>query len=189
MAGTPLRGKGTAMTQEQQKSAMLGASRLQAQNVIQDVASRGTYKGAIVPGVLEGLVKLAPFGVGDAAANAIESTFRTDPTGLIGPDVDQQKLAQAQVAFATAYLRSTSGAAFGASEVANTIKEFFPLRGEGDSVIKQKEEARDRAVEGMAMGSTREGRAYMDKYRKPNATNVITNPQFPGFSVAKPKNP
>jgi len=64
MAGTPLRGKGTAMTQEQQKSAMFGASMLQAQNVIQDVASRGTYKGAIVPGVLEGLVRLAPFGVG-----------------------------------------------------------------------------------------------------------------------------
>jgi len=183
MAGTPLRGKGTAMTQEQQKSAMFGASMLQAQNVIQDVASRGTYKSAIVPGVLEGLAKLAPFGVGDAAANAIESTFRIDPTGLIGPDVDQQKLAQAQVAFATAYLRSTSGAAFGPPEVANTIKEFFPLRGEGDSVIKQKEEARDRAVEGMAMGSNREGRVYMDKYRKPNATNVITNPQFPGFSI------
>lgn len=186
IAGTPLRGKGTAMTQEQQKSAMFGASMLQAQNVIQDVASRGTYKSAIVPGVLEGLVKLAPFGVGDAAANAIESTFRTDPTSLVGPNVDQQKLAQAQIAFATAYLRSTSGAAFGPSEVANTIKEFFPLRGEGDAVIKQKEEARDRAVEGMAIGSNKEGRAYMDKYRKPSGTNVITNPQFPGFSIGKP---
>ena len=184
--GTPLRGKGTAMTQDQQKSAMFGASMLQAQNVIQDVAKRGTYKAAVVPGVLEGLVKLAPLGIGDAAANAVESAFRADPTGFVGPNEDQQKLAQAQIAFATAYLRSTSGAAFGPSEVANTIKEFFPLRGEGDAVIKQKEEARNRAVEGMAMGSTKEGRAYMDKYRKPSATNVITHPQFPGFSIGKP---
>jgi hypothetical protein len=183
MAGTPLRGKGTAMTQEQQKSAMFGASMLQAQNVIQDVASRGTYKAAVVPGVLEGLVRLAPLGIGDAAANAVESAFRSDPTGLVGPDVDQQKLAQAQVAFATSYLRSTSGAAFGPSEVANTIKEFFPLRGEGDAVIKQKEAARNRAVEGMAMGANQAGRAYMDKYRTPSATDVITNPQFPGFSI------
>ena len=183
MAGTPLRGKGTAMTQEQQKSAMFGASMLQAQNVIQDVASRGTYKAAVVPGVLEGLVRLAPLGIGDAAANAVESAFRSDPTGLVGPNVDQQKLAQAQVAFATSYLRSTSGAAFGPSEVANTIKEFFPLRGEGDAVIKQKEAARNRAVEGMAMGANQAGRAYMDKYRTPSATDVITNPQFPGFSI------
>jgi hypothetical protein len=185
MAGTPLRGKGTAMTQEQQKSAMFGASMLQAQNVIQDVASRGTYKAAVVPGVLEGLVRLAPLGIGDAAANAVESAFRSDPTGLVGPNVDQQKLAQAQVAFATAYLRSTSGAAFGPSEVANTIKEFFPLRGEGDAVIQQKEAARNRAVEGMAMGANQAGRAYMDKYRTPSATDVITNPQFPGFSIKK----
>jgi YD repeat-containing protein len=185
MAGTPLRGKGTAMTQEQQKSAMFGASMLQAQNVIQDVASRGTYKAAVVPGVLEGLVRLAPLGIGDAAANAVESAFRSDPTGLVGPNVDQQKLAQAQVAFATSYLRSTSGAAFGPSEVANTIKEFFPLRGEGDAVIKQKEAARNRAVEGMAMGANTAGRAYMDKYRTPSATDVITNPQFPGFSIKK----
>ena len=183
MAGTPLRGKGTAMSMEQQKSAMFGASMLQAQNVIQDVASRGTYKAAVVPGVLEGLVRLAPLGIGDAAANAVESAFRSDPTGFVGPNEDQQKLAQAQVAFATSYLRATSGAAFGPSEVANTIKEFFPLRGEGDAVIKQKEAARDRAVEGMAMGANQAGRAYMDKYKAPSAANVITNPQFPGFSI------
>jgi hypothetical protein len=176
MAGTPLRGKGTAMTDTQHNAALFGSAMAQAQSVIKDVASRGTYKSAIVPGVLEGLVKLAPFGVGDAAANAIESTFRTDPTGLVGPDKDQQKLAQAQIAFATAYLRKTSGAAFGAQEVANTIKEFFPLRGEGDDVIQQKEAARDRVIEGIALGTNKEGRAHINKY---------SNPQFPGFSIAK----
>jgi hypothetical protein len=175
-AGTVLRGKGTPMNQDQSNAALFGGAMTQAQSVIKDVASRGTYKSAIVPGVLEGLVKLAPFGVGDAAANAIESTFRTDPTGLVGPDKDQQKLAQAQIAFATAYLRKTSGAAFGAQEVANTIKEFFPLRGEGDDVIQQKEAARDRVIEGIALGTNKEGRAHINKY---------SNPQFPGFSIAK----
>lgn len=179
-AGTVLRGKGAAMTDSQSNAALFGGAMTQAQSVIKDVAGRNTYKSAVVPGVLEGLVKLAPFGVGDAAANAIESTFRIDPTGLIGPDQDQQKLAQAQIAFATAYLRKTSGAAFGAQEIANTIKEFFPLRGEGDAVIQQKDAARDRVIEGMKISTTRKGQEHINKYASP-----ATNPQFPGFSIAK----
>ena len=180
MAGTPLRGKGTAMTQDQSNAALFGGSMAQAQSVIRDVASRGTYKSAVVPGLLEGLVKLAPFGVGDAAANAVESAFRVDPTGFVGPNKDQQKLAQAQIAFATAYLRKTSGAAFGPQEVANTIKEFFPLQGEPDAVIKQKDESRERVIEGIALGTTKEGREHINKY-----ADGATNSQFPGFRVVK----
>jgi hypothetical protein len=181
VAGTPLRGKGTAMNNEQSNAALFGGAMTQAQSVIKDVASRGTYKSAVVPGLLEGLVKLAPFGVGDAAANAVESTFRSDPTGWVGPNQDQQKLAQAQIAFATAYLRKTSGAAFGPQEVANTIKEFFPLRGEPDAVIQQKDAARDRVIEGISLGTNKEGRAHIGKY-----ASGATNPQFPGFSIVKP---
>jgi len=107
---------------------------------------------------------MVPFGVGENIGNVIQSTFNADPTGLIGPNADQQKLAQAQLAFATAYLRKTSGAAFGASEVSNTIKEFFPLIGDSQKVIAQKEAARDRAVEGMKMSTNKEGRKYIEGY-------------------------
>ena len=68
------------------------------------------------------------------------------------------------MAFATAYLRKTSGAAFGASEVANTIKEFFPLVGEGKKVVDQKAAARDRAIEGMKISTNKEGRKYIENY-------------------------
>lgn len=163
-AGTPLRGKGTAMTDTQHNAAMFGGAMAQAQNTIQQIERSGTNKSvAVVPGLLTGLVNMAPFGAGEGFANAIEATFRADPTRLVGPDVEQQRLAQAQLAFATAYLRKTSGAAFGPSEVANTIKEFFPLRGEPDEVVKQKAASRARVVRGMALGTTAEGRKHIEE--------------------------
>jgi hypothetical protein len=160
----PLMGKGTAMTEAQSNAAMFGGAMSQAQNTIKQLEKSGTVKNAVVPGLLSGLAQMVPFGVGENIGNVIQSTFNADPTGLIGPNADQQKLAQAQLAFATAYLRKTSGAAFGASEVSNTIKEFFPLIGDSQKVIAQKEAARDRAVEGMKMSTNKEGRKYIEGY-------------------------
>ena len=162
--GVPLMGKGTAMTETQSNAAMFGGAMAQAQNTIKQLEKSGTVKNAVVPGLLTGLAQMVPFGVGDGIGNVIQSTFNADPTGLIGPNADQQKLAQAQLAFATAYLRKTSGAAFGASEISNTIKEFFPLIGEGEKVIAQKAAARERAVEGMKISTNREGKKYIEGY-------------------------
>jgi len=164
VAGTPLMGKGTAMTEAQSNAAMFGGAMSQAQNTIKQLEKSGTIKNAVVPGLLTGLAQMVPFGVGEGIGNVIQSTFNADPTGLIGPNAEQQKLAQAQLAFATAYLRKTSGAAFGASEVSNTIKEFFPLIGEGEKVIAQKAAARERAIEGMKMSTSKEGKKYIETY-------------------------
>jgi hypothetical protein len=163
-AARPLMGKGTAMTETQSNAAMFGGAMAQAQNVIKQLEKAGTVKNAVVPGVLTGLAQMVPFGVGENIGNVIQSTFNADPTGLVGPNAAQQKLAQAQLAFAIAYLRKTSGAAFGASEVANTIKEFFPLAGEGDKVIAQKAAARDRALEGMKISTNKEGRKFIESF-------------------------
>ena len=183
-AGTPLMGKGTAMTEAQSNAAMFGGAMAQAQNTIKQLEKSGTVKNAVVPGLLTGLAQMVPFGVGENIGNVIQSTFNADPTGLIGPNADQQKLAQSQLAFATAYLRKTSGAAFGASEVSNTIKEFFPLIGDSQKVIAQKEAARDRAVEGMKMSTSKEGRKYIEGYGGGGAPAGIG-----GIPNATPTNP
>jgi hypothetical protein len=162
--GAQLVGKGQAMTEAQSNAAMFGGAMAQAQNTIKQLEKTGTVKNAVVPGLLTGLAQMVPFGVGENIGNVITSTFNADPTGLIGPNADQQKLAQAQLAFAIAYLRKTSGAAFGASEVSNTIKEYFPLQGEGNSVIAQKAAARDRALEGMKISTSKEGKKYIENY-------------------------
>jgi hypothetical protein len=185
-AGTPLMGKGTAMTETQSNAAMFGGAMAQAQNTIKQLEKSGTVKNAVVPSLLTGLAQMVPFGVGDGIGNVIQSTFNADPTGLIGPNAAQQKLAQAQLAFATAYLRKTSGAAFGASEISNTIKEFFPLIGEGDKVIAQKAAARERAIEGMKISTGREGRKYIEGYAGGGAPAAAGGGGIPN---ATPTNP
>jgi hypothetical protein len=152
------------MTEGQSNAALFGGSMAQANSTMRELEKAGTVKNAVIPAMMQSLVGLVPLGVGEKVADQIESIARTDPTSLVGPNANQQRLAQAQIAFATAWLRKTSGASFGASEVSNTIKEFFPMIGEGDTVIKQKTEARERAIDGMRLGTTKEGQAYIDKY-------------------------
>ena len=152
------------MTETQSNAALFGGAMAQANSNMRELEKAGTVKNAVIPAMMQSLVGLVPLGVGEKVADQIESIARTDPTSLVGPNADQQRLAQAQIAFATAYLRKTSGASFGASEVSNTIKEFFPMIGEGDKVIKQKTEARERAIEGMKISTTKEGQAYIDRY-------------------------
>ena len=152
------------MTETQSNAALFGGSMAQAHATMNELEKSGTVKNAVIPSAMQTLAGLVPLGVGDKVADMIESTAKTDPTGMFGPNQNQQRLGQAQIAFATAWLRKTSGASFGAAEVANTIKEFFPTIGEGNSVIKQKKEARERAIEGMKLGTTKEGQAYIDRY-------------------------
>lgn len=164
------------MTETQSNAALFGGAMNQAQTVITQLEKAGTVKNAIVPGVLQSVVKLIPFGPGDQAASIIESIARADPTSLFGPDQNQQKLGQAQIAFATAWLRKTSGAAFGGSEIANTIAEYFPLIGEGEAVIKQKAESRKRAIEGLRLSTGAQGKAYIDKYGGTSAGGASNDP-------------
>jgi hypothetical protein len=153
-----LKSESEPLNEFQGKAVLFGSSMKQANNVIDQLSKEGTITPAVAPEFLSGIVKLAPLGVGDAAANAIQAAFRNDPTGFVGPDKNQQKLAQAQLGFAIPYLRQTSGASFGAQEVANTIAEFFPLIGEGQEVIDQKAASRKRVIESMKAVSGRGAR-------------------------------
>jgi hypothetical protein len=162
---TQLMGKTPAMTETQSNAATFGGAMMQAQNTIDQLEKTGTVKNAVVPGLLTGLAKLVPLGVGENLGNVIQSTFNADPTGLIGPNADQQKLAQAQLSFSIAYLRKTSGAAFGATEVSNTIQEYFPVIGDSEKVIAQKTAARKRAIDGMRISTNAEGKKYIDSFK------------------------
>lgn len=118
-----------------------------------------------------------------------ESAIRQITDSLGGITNDQARLAQAQLSFAVAYLRKTSGAAFGPSEILNTVQEFFPLIGEETPVMNQKSKSRERAIEGMKISTNSEGKKYISSFQNPApASNAVTNPSFPGFSIpGKPK--
>jgi|LauGreDrversion2_5_1035112.scaffolds.fasta_scaffold00544_5 hypothetical protein len=158
----------SALTESQGNAAMFGSAMAQAQQVLTQAEREGTTTGAGTVNLAQGIVKYVPLGVGDKLVNDIYALAVNDPTKLFGPDVNQQKVGQAQLAFAIAYLRKTSGAAFGASEVANTIMEYFPSVGEDKAVVKQKAESRKRAIAGMKMGAGREGAKFIEQYESPS---------------------
>jgi len=169
--GTPLVGaaKAGALTEAQGNAALFGSAMAQAQGVLDQVEKRGTRTGPVTTSLAQGIVKYVPLGVGDKLVGDVYALAMQDPTKLFGPDVDQQKLGQAQLAFSIAYLRKTSGAAFGPSELANTVNEFFPQIGEDASVTKQKSEARKRAIKGMKISAGKEGSKFIEEYEAPGA--------------------
>jgi hypothetical protein len=186
-ARTQLMGKGTALTESQSNAAMFGSAMAQAQQVLDKAQKEGTTTGAGTVNLAQGIVKYVPLGVGDKLVNDIYALAVNDPTKLFGPDVNQQKVGQAQLAFAIAYLRKTSGAAFGPSEVANTIMEYFPSVGEDQAVVKQKAESRKRAIAGMKMGAGREGAKFIEQYESPAAGKAGSSASDPlGLFPAKP---
>ena len=168
---TPLVGsaKAGALTEGQSNAALFGSAMAQAQGVLDQVEKRGTRTGPVTTSLVQGIAKYVPLGIGDKLVQDIYAVAVTDPTKLFGPDVDQQKLGQAQLAFSIAYLRKTSGANFGASEVMNTINEYFPQIGEDASVTKQKSEARKRAIKGMKISAGKEGSKFIEEYETPSA--------------------
>lgn len=167
--GERMKGKTTGLTEAQSNAAMYGSAMAQAQQVIDKAEREGTTTGAATTNLAQGIVKYVPLGVGDKLVSDIYALSVNDPTKLFGPDVNQQKIGQAQLAFAIAYLRKTSGAAFGPSEVANTIMEYFPAIGEDKSVIKQKAESRKRAIAGMKIGAGGEGKKFIEGYEAPSS--------------------
>ena len=186
--GTPFVGKGEKMTEVQSNAAMFGGAMAQAQNTIRQLSKDGVTTPNVLSETLKGIARLSPeiLGSGENAADSVDAimTLVARAVPAIGNDTNQRKLAQAQISFAIAYLRKTSGAAFGPSEVSNTIKEFFPLQNESEAVGKQKEAARDRAIEGMKISTNSEGKKYISSFQNPApASNAVTNPSFPGFSI------
>ena len=185
--GERVRGKSAGLTEGQGNAAMFGSAMAQAQQVFDKVEKEGTTTGAVATNLAQGIVKYVPLGVGDKLVNDIYALAVNDPTKLFGPDVNQQKLGQAQLAFSIALLRKTSGAMFGPSEVANTIMEYFPAIGEDASVVKQKAESRKRAIAGMKMSAGREGAKFIEQYESPAAGKAGSSASDPlGLFPAKP---
>jgi hypothetical protein len=163
-----MKGKSTGLTEGQSNAAMFGSAMAQAQQVFNQAEKEGTTTGAGTVNLAQGIVKYVPLGIGDKLVNDIYALAVNDPTKLFGPDINQQKIGQAQLAFSIAYLRKTSGANFGPSEVANTIMEYFPSVGEDKSVVKQKAESRKRAIAGMKISAGNEGKKFIEGYESPS---------------------
>ena len=178
-AGVPFVGKSAALTESQSNAALFGSGMAQAQNVLAQASKKGVDTAPVTTSVVQGLVKYVPFGVGDKLVQDVMSVAQQDPTKLFGPDAEQQKVGQAQLAFAIAYLRKTSGANFGQSELVNTMNEFFPSIGEDKSMIQQKAKARERVVEGMRLAAGSQGSKFIKQYQGEDSGTSATSANDP----------
>lgn len=165
-AGVPFVGKSAGMTEAQGNAALFGSGMAQAQNVLAKASSKGVDTAPVTTSIVQGIVKYVPFGVGDKLVQDVMSVAQQDPTKLFGPDVEQQKVGQAQLAFAISYLRKTSGANFGQSELVNTMNEFFPSIGEDKAMVTQKAKARERVVQGMKLVAGPQGGKFIKQYEE-----------------------
>jgi hypothetical protein len=146
--GTPLRGKGTALTESQGNATAYGMRMREANAILEPLEKAGKTNTGLIKGAVGGVVGLVPF-IGDKLEDASGSIFNTLPQVLGGLSPEQQQVAQARINFITAILRKESGAAIGASEFANAEKNYFPKPGDDAATIAQKQAARKTAIRAM----------------------------------------
>jgi hypothetical protein len=131
--GTPLRGKGTALSESQSNAVAYGMRMKEANSILEDMAQKGTLRGANIESV--------PF-IGESLGKAL-------PSVLGGTSAAQQQVNQAKSNFITAVLRKESGAVISDSEFDREDRKYFPQANDSDKVIKQKENARKLAIKAM----------------------------------------
>jgi hypothetical protein len=130
MAGTPLRGKGQAMTESQSNATAYGMRMKEANAILDTMAKQGALRGANIEAV--------PL-VGESLGKVLPSVFG-------GTSAAQQQVNQAKSNFITAVLRKESGAVISDSEFDREDKKYFPQVNDSPTVIKQKENARKLAI-------------------------------------------
>jgi hypothetical protein len=148
VVGTPLRGKGAALTESQGNATAFGMRMKEANSVLEPLEKAGRTNTGLIKGAVSGAVGLVPF-IGDKLEDASGSIFNALPQVLGGLSPEQQQVAQARINFITALLRKESGAAIGASEFATAEKNYFPKPGDDAATIAQKQQARKTAIKAM----------------------------------------
>ena len=147
--GTPLKGKGTALTESQGNATAFGMRMLESNKLLNDLEGKGTTSGGRIKGAIEGtLTSLVPY-MGENLAQGAGAIMNTLPGIAGGPNESQQLYQQAKTNFITAVLRKESGAAIGQNEFNTEDKKYFPQAGNTNAVIKQKQEARELAIKAM----------------------------------------
>jgi hypothetical protein len=146
--GTPLRGKGTALTETQSNATAFGMRMKEANSILTSLEQTGVKNTGLISGVTGSIVGVVPL-IGDKLTGMTESVFNVLPQIMGGLSPEQQQVAQARLNFITANLRKESGATLLPSEFITEEKKYFPKPGDDATVIAQKQKARNLALKAM----------------------------------------
>jgi hypothetical protein len=139
---------GKPLTEAQGNSVAFGARALEANKIATELENKGFRNTGAIRTAVGGFVGMTPF-VGEQLEQGVRSTFNVAPTFLGGTNEEQQQVEQARRNFVSAVLRKESGAAIGVDEYKNEERKYFPQAGDTDKVIKQKQKARELAIEAL----------------------------------------
>jgi hypothetical protein len=145
----PLKGKGTPLNEGQGNATAFGMRMAESHKLLSELEKAGTTSGGRIKGAVQGtLSSLVPY-QGERLAEGAGAVMNVMPGFLGGPNENQQAYMQGKENFITAVLRKESGAAIGADEYSREDRKYFPQAGDSEKVIKQKQRARELAIDAM----------------------------------------
>lgn len=148
-AGVPLVGASNKpLTESQGNATAFGMRMKESHDLLKKLESAGEKNTGVVSGAIKSVVGLTPF-IGDKLSDVTGDVFNVLPSIVGGLSSEQQQVQNARINFITAVLRKESGASISPGEFATAEKLYFPKPGESDTVVKQKQRARDLAIEAM----------------------------------------
>ena len=139
---------GGKLTESQGNATAFGMRAKESNALLSQLEQGGTKNTGVVRSAVASTLGMTPF-IGEKLEQGVSSAMNTLPGFLGGPDAAQQATDQARRNFVTAVLRKESGAAISPSEFANEAQKYFPQPGDVDSVIKQKQNARETAIKAL----------------------------------------
>ena len=182
VAGTPLRGKGTALTETQSNATAFGMRMKEANSILTSLEKAGIKNTGLISGVAGSVVGVIPL-IGDKLEGMTGSVFNLLPQIMGGLSPEQQQTAQARLNFITANLRKESGATLLPSEFITEERKYFPKPGDDATVIAQKQKARNLALKAMEIQAG-PGAKNIQQYQ----TGVVGGAES-GIPNATPTNP
>jgi hypothetical protein len=144
----PLKGKAAGLNESQGNATAFGMRMKQAHDLLTGLEKSGATDTGLVRGAIGGTLGLTPL-IGDKLDDATGNIFNALPAVLGGLNEQQQQTVNARINFITALLRKESGAAIGPNEFSTAEKLYFPKPGDSASVIAQKQNARNLAIQAM----------------------------------------
>jgi hypothetical protein len=136
------------LTETQSNATAFGMRAKESNALLSQLEKSGTKDTGVVRSAVSGTLGMTPF-IGEKLEQGATSAMNVLPTFLGGPNAAQQATDQARRNFVTAVLRKESGAVISPSEFAGEAQKYFPQPGDADSVIKQKQNARELAIKAL----------------------------------------
>ena len=139
---------GGKLTESQGNATAFGMRAKESNALLNQLEQSGTKNTGVVRSAVASTFGMTPF-IGEKLEQNVSSAMNVLPSAMGGPNAAQQATDQARRNFVTAILRKESGAAISPSEFANEAQKYFPQPGDSDSVIRQKQNARETAIKAL----------------------------------------